>query len=234
MLAIALLALLSPVFYSYTATMLQPSSLPLGVRSVEWLRTHHGNWLVDEGERIYYGWKAPKKGGRQLKSLPTVGRAAPCRGGLAACDQAGLRTPLGGRRKLEADRAICRRRPARPYHHVSDGVGLPAHRRVRRVVRPQADGARVLPGPLRAADCTRARADVGSAWPALAPPRRLQQRLHVHRRPQRLVDQRPQLRAAQDGLATLVGYRNGRVDVTTWRGGPNAGPRSCSPAKACR
>jgi hypothetical protein len=27
------------------------------------------------------------------------------------------------------------------------------------------------------------------------------------------------------GLATLVGYRNGRVDVTTWRGGPNAGPQ---------
>ena len=76
MLAIALLALLSPVFYSYTATMLQPSSLPLGVRSVEWLRTHHGNWLVDEVEHIYYGWKAPKKGGPQLKSLPAASAGA--------------------------------------------------------------------------------------------------------------------------------------------------------------
>ena len=66
-------ALLSPVFYSYTATMLQPSSLPLGVRSVEWLRTHHGNWLVDEVEHVYYTWKAPKKGGPQLRSLPVVG-----------------------------------------------------------------------------------------------------------------------------------------------------------------
>ena len=51
MFAIALLALLSPVFYSYTATMLQPSSLPLWPRSVEWLRAHHGNWLVDEVEQ---------------------------------------------------------------------------------------------------------------------------------------------------------------------------------------
>ncbi len=48
--------------------MLQPSSLPFGVRSVEWLRSHHGNWLVDEVERIYYSWNAPSKGGPQLKT----------------------------------------------------------------------------------------------------------------------------------------------------------------------
>src|SRR5690349_15278655 len=58
----AIVLLLSPAIYSYTTTMLKPSSLPLGVRSVEWLRTHHGNWLVDEVEQIYYSWNAPKKG----------------------------------------------------------------------------------------------------------------------------------------------------------------------------
>jgi hypothetical protein len=67
---------LSPALYSYTTTMLQPSSLPLGVRSVEWLREHHGNWIVDEVERVYYGWwKAPRKGGPQLEKLPAVGIA---------------------------------------------------------------------------------------------------------------------------------------------------------------
>ena len=50
-LLLVVVALLSPVVYSYTSTMLQPSSLPLGVRSVEWLRSHHGNWLVDEVEQ---------------------------------------------------------------------------------------------------------------------------------------------------------------------------------------
>src|SRR5205823_4101287 len=74
--ALAVLVLLSPAIYSYTTTMLRPSSLPLFVRSVEWLRAHHGNWLVDEVEHIYYGWKAPKKGGPQLKSLPSVGEPA--------------------------------------------------------------------------------------------------------------------------------------------------------------
>ncbi len=50
-----------------------PSSLPLSVRTVEWLRMHHFNWVVDEVEHVYYTWNAPKKGGPQLKTLPAVG-----------------------------------------------------------------------------------------------------------------------------------------------------------------
>src|ERR1700746_3202397 len=73
---VALLVLFTPALYSYTSTMLLPSSLPLGVRSVEWLRNHHGNWLVEKPERIYYTWNKPKKGGPQLKALPQVGIAA--------------------------------------------------------------------------------------------------------------------------------------------------------------
>ena len=40
---VVLAALLAVPAYSYTTTMLQASRLPLGVRSVEWLRNHHGN-----------------------------------------------------------------------------------------------------------------------------------------------------------------------------------------------
>src|SRR5438128_11617769 len=72
-LALASLVLLAPAAHSYTTTIMQPSSLPLWPRSVEWLRAHHGNWLVDEVEHYYYSWKAPKKGGPQLTSLPSVG-----------------------------------------------------------------------------------------------------------------------------------------------------------------
>src|SRR5215831_11828487 len=70
---LAVLVVLSPAIYSYATTMMQPSSLPLWPRSVEWLRAHHGNWLVDEVEHYYYSWQAPSPGGPQLKSLPTVG-----------------------------------------------------------------------------------------------------------------------------------------------------------------
>ncbi len=52
---------------------MQPSSLPLGVRSVEWLRMNHFNWLVDGVEHVYYTWQTPAKGGPQLRTLPTVG-----------------------------------------------------------------------------------------------------------------------------------------------------------------
>ena len=101
--AVVVLALLAPVVYSYTTTMMQPSSLPLWPRSVEWVRAHHGNWLVDEVEHYYYSWKAPKKGGPQLTTLPSVGLpAAPAakktrhtRGELAAADQACFRTSVG-------------------------------------------------------------------------------------------------------------------------------------------
>ena len=73
LLAVGFLGLLAPVLYSYVSTMILPSSLPLGVRSVEWLRTHDANWLVDGAEHVYYGWRTPAKGGPQLGTLPAVG-----------------------------------------------------------------------------------------------------------------------------------------------------------------
>lgn len=73
---VLVLAFLSPAIYSWTQMALEPSSLPLGVRSVEWLRMHHFNWLVDNAEHVYYSWKTPAKGGPQLKTLPSVGLTA--------------------------------------------------------------------------------------------------------------------------------------------------------------
>jgi Phosphodiester glycosidase len=70
--AVLLLAL-APVLYSYVSTMMQPSSLPLGIRTVEWVRGHQGAWLVNDLEALYYGWNAPSKGGPALRTLPAVG-----------------------------------------------------------------------------------------------------------------------------------------------------------------
>jgi hypothetical protein len=70
---LVLIVLLSPAVYSWTRMALLPSSLPLGVRTVEWLRVHHFNWLIDRAEHVYYTWKAPSKGGPQLTTLPSVG-----------------------------------------------------------------------------------------------------------------------------------------------------------------
>jgi hypothetical protein len=67
------LVVLSPAIYSWARMATEASSLPLGVRTVEWLRMNHFNWLVDDAEHVYYSWKTPPKGGPQLRTLPTVG-----------------------------------------------------------------------------------------------------------------------------------------------------------------
>ena len=67
------LLFLSPALFSWVQMALRPSSLPIGVNSVEWLRQHHFNWLVDNVEHYYYSWNAPKKGGPGLTTLPSVG-----------------------------------------------------------------------------------------------------------------------------------------------------------------
>ena len=61
-------------------------------------------------------------------------------------------------------------------------LDYPQHRRLRRLVRPHAHRARVLSGPLRAAERSRTRADDGPVRPALAAARDLQRRLHLHGR----------------------------------------------------
>jgi Phosphodiester glycosidase len=70
---LVVLVFLSPAIYSWTRMAVLPSSLPLGVRTVEWLRQHQFNWLIDDAEHVYYSWKAPHKGGPQLTQLPSVG-----------------------------------------------------------------------------------------------------------------------------------------------------------------
>jgi hypothetical protein len=236
---VVVLALLSPAIYSYTATMLQPSSLPLGVRSVEWLRNHHGNWLVDEVEHYYYGLQAPKKGGPQLLALPSVGLPIAAAGVAAPAHRRRVRIP-----PKEWPPPI---RPvfARPL--PGEGIWKPTGRPV--------DGRPpVLVTTFRTeVDYPRIVAYV--AWfdhtrTALAfYPGRYEPPSAPVRGPMSVpYDQRWRLRATfnggftyidghngsaingrsyeplKDGLATLVGYRDGRVAITTWRGGPNAGP----------
>ena len=113
MIAAPFLVVLSWAIVSYSAWMLQPTSMRWDARSAEWVRNEvpFGNWLVDQGEHIDYSLNAPKTGGPQLKSLPTVGLNPPrnqppevtgrC---LAAAGQAGLPAPAARRRGLEAGR----------------------------------------------------------------------------------------------------------------------------------
>jgi len=224
-----MLALISPAVYSYTTTMVQPSSLPLGVRSVEWLRNHHANWLVDEVEHVYYTWNAPKKGGPQLRRLPLVGTRAPVR--------------VGGRHARAWPTSV---KPV--FAHPLPGEGV-----------WKASGPAVDGGPPVLVTTFRTERDYPRivaylAWfdhtrTSLAfYPGRYEPPHAPVRGPMSVpYDQRWRLLATfnggftyidghngssidglsyeplEDGLATLIGYRDGRVDIRTWTGGPNAG-----------
>ncbi len=61
---------------SYVGYMVQPTSMTFSERSAEWFRSSvpFGNWLVDTAEHYTAG--APQKGGPGLKRLPTVGIAS--------------------------------------------------------------------------------------------------------------------------------------------------------------
>jgi hypothetical protein len=229
---LALLVLVSPAVYSYTATMVQASSLPLGVRSVEWLRSHHGNWLVDEVERVYYGWNAPKKGGPQLKALPVVGlsaTAAPAKrlARVAAWPprvEPVFADPLPGEGiwkrtgPLVDGRApvlvtTFRSELAYPrivaylawFDHVRTALGFYPGR----YEPPNAP----VRGPISV--------PYGQRWRLLATFNGGFTYIDGHNGSSiNGLSYEP----LEDGLATLIGYRDGRIDIKTWTGGPNAGP----------
>jgi hypothetical protein len=65
-------ALLAPAAWSYGAALSAPGNDPAGVRSVEWIREHHGRWLVNDIENFWYSHHKPKRGG-----APKGGLAVP-------------------------------------------------------------------------------------------------------------------------------------------------------------
>jgi len=211
--------------------MLQPSSLPLWPRSVEWLRLHHGNWLVDEVEHYYYTWKAPKKGGPQLAALPVVGIHHP------AARRARRHVSVWPRRIASVfPRAL-------PGEGVWEQTGPLVRGRPPVLVttfRTERDYPRIV-AYVAWFDHTRTSLAFypGRYEPPNAPVRGP---MEV---PQ---DQRWRLLATfnggfiyrdgsngssiggreyeplKAGLATLIAYRSGKVDVKAWTGGPVAGP----------
>lgn len=226
------LVLLAWAIVSYTVWMLQPTSLNWNIRSVEWVRQEvpFGNWLVDEGEHVYYSQHAPRKGGPPLKSLPTVGlvpRLSPPKSQAAVWPP-----PI---------------KPVFPHPLPGEGVWKPAG--------PPVDG-----GPPVLVTTFRTELDYPELVAYVAwfdhtrteigyYPGRYEPPAAAVRGPMMVpYDQRWRLLATfnggftytdgdngsadngrmneplKDGNATLIGYRDGRVAIVRWSGGPDVGP----------
>ncbi len=234
-----MLLALTPVVYSYVSTVTRPSSVPLGVRSVEWLRSSGGAWLVDDVERIYYTWRAPKKGGPQLTALPRVGTPI----GLAPVHRIAKPHPARTtHRAYRPPRVRPLLRPALPGEGAWAGTGVSV-KGIAPVLmttfRPDRDYPRIV---AYVAWIDHSRTQTALYPGRYEPPR------GSPRGPMEVPQgERWRLLAtfnsgftygdghggfAVDGhsyapltkqTATLVGYRDGRVDVAAWRGGETPG-----------
>jgi hypothetical protein len=230
-LAVPFLGFLIWAAVSYGLWMVQPTSMSWSERSAEWVRADvpFGNWLIDETEHIYYTMNAPQRGGPQLKRLPEVGLAPPLH-----------ERPL--RRAWPPPvRSIF------PHPLPGEGVWRPSGPPVDggppvlvTTFRPELAYPRIV---AYVAWFDHSRTATAYYPGRYEPP-------HAAVRGPMMVpyDQRWRLLATfnggfthvdgdngstdngrvneplQPGRATLLGYRDGRIAIMRWSGGPNAGP----------
>jgi hypothetical protein len=226
---VILLVFLLPAIYSWTRMAMLPSSLPLGVRTVEWVRMHHLNWLVDNAEHVYYTWQTPAKGGPQLKTLPVVGLHAKPKAHATAVWPPPIRPvfahPLRGEGVWKPSGPLVAGRPPvlvttfrteRDYPRIVAYVAWFDHRRTALAYYPgrYEPPSATLRGPMQV--------PFGQRWRLLATFNSgfiysdglNGDALDGH------VNE-----PLRDGLATVVAYRSGAVNIVDWHGGPSPGRR---------
>jgi hypothetical protein len=229
LLAIPVLGFLAWAGISYAAWMLKPTSESFSARSVEWIRAEFpfGNTIVDEVEHVYYTANAPKKHGRAPERLPAVGLNAP-----------------GGKRSVVGPPAV---KPVFSHPLPGEGIWKPTGPPVDggppvlvTSFRPEAEYPELV---AYVAWFDRERTALAYYPGRYEPP-------STSLRGPMMVPygQRWRLLATfnggftyedgsngsaidghvneplRDGKATLVGYRDGRVAIVKWSGGPKPGP----------
>ena len=229
LIAIPPLGLLAWALGSYAVWMLKPTSMSFEARSAEWVRAEvpFGNEIVDRVENIYYTANAPKKGGPAPRHLPAVGL-----GVLGASRTAAGPPPI---RSVFAHRLAGEGiwKPTGPPVEGGPPVLVTSFR-------PEAEYPELF---AYVAWFDHTRTAIGYYPGRYEPP-------NASVRGPTMVpySQRWRLLATfnggftyedgengstvngrvneplKDGKATLVGYRDGRVDIVKWSGGPNAGP----------
>jgi Phosphodiester glycosidase len=229
LLATPILGLLCWAIVAYAIWMLEPTSMQFGPRSVEWVRAEvpFGNSLVDDIEHVYYTANAPKKGGPAPKSLPAVGLSLPRRRVLAAWPPPikpvfshrlpgeGIWKPTGPSIDGGPPVLVTTFRPEAEYPELLAYVAWFDHTRTAigyypgRYEPPNA----VLRGPMMLPHSQRWRllASFNGGFTYEDGENGSNVNGHVNE-------------PLKDGKATLLGYRDGRVEIVKWSGGPNAGP----------
>jgi Phosphodiester glycosidase len=225
----AALALL-PALISYVGMATTPSNSSLGVNTVEWLRSNGLVGLVNRVESIYYSLNAPSTGGPALRALPKQAAVAAAR--ARAKVHYYLPRPI---------RTVIK--PALPGEGVwhatfADGGSRPPV--LITSFRPNALYPQLVAG-VAWIDTSRT-----SIWlypgvqePAVVMRSRGPEEVPMHLRSKLVATFNSAFKLSdsgggfasgghtyvplKDGTATIVRYRDGRIDIVDWTGGPVAG-----------
>ena len=235
---VAALLCLVPVLVSYASAMTQRSDSSLGIRTVEWMRDNGARGLVNTVENWYYSLNAPAKGGPALRSLPTQ---AGVFGGTATTSRVRARHAVHHYRPAPIAPVITPALPGEGVWHASYAAGGSRPPVLITSYRPNPDYPRIVAG-VAWIDHTRASVHLypGLSEPAVSMPNRGPTEVPMSMRSRLVATFNSGFKLADsgggfayhghtyaplhDGMATIVGYTSGRVDVVAWNGGSDAGP----------
>jgi hypothetical protein len=225
---LAIAICLVPAAVSWIEAVSRPHNVGLGVTTVEWVRANGGNPLVSEVENIYYTLTAPSKGGPPLKSLPQVG--------VVEDPAEKKKTPK-----------VYRPPPIKPVihpalqgegeWHAAEAHAGPDPPVLLATFRSDPEYPQFVAG-VAWIDSSQTRLDY---VPGLAEPPELEDRgpAEVPAKKRKrlvatfnggfpletsyagLVYRGETIASMVDGIATLVKYRDGRLDIVKWEHGPN-------------
>jgi len=231
--ALAAAIALIPALVSWASAMLQPSDTSLGVRTVEWLRDNGARGLVNDVENIYYSMNAPATGGPALRALPRQAGIAPA-----------LLAVIHHKHYYRPPRIVPVIHPALPGEGVWRATFAGAGHRPPVLItsyRPDPNYPQLVAG-VAWIDHTRTTVWLypGRVEPAVTMPSRGPMEVPVSRRSRLVATFNSAFKLAdsgggfaydghtyatmQNGIATVVRYRSGRVNVIAWTGGPQVGP----------
>jgi hypothetical protein len=226
---------LIPAFISYVQALTDKSNSSVGIRTVEWLRDNGARGLVNDVENFYYTLTAPSKGGPGLRALPAQAGTALLPPKLRAQRQVHFYrpksiTPLihpalpgeGVWRETYAHGGsqppvlVTSFRSDPSYPRTVAGVAWIDHSRTSTFLYPGVSEPAV---------------NLSSRGPEAVPMRLRPRLVATFNSGFKMKDELGGVaiggrtyKPLQHGLGTIVRYRDGRVDVTSWAGGPSAGP----------
>jgi hypothetical protein len=221
--AILLLLLCSiPIGFSYIGAVTGPSNSSFTIRSFEWLRDHGAAQIASQIESVYYSMNAPSTGGAALHKLPLTIRQAE-----AAVHPPNV-TPLispalpGEGVWAPSETFAGRNSPVQVTQFRSDPLYPQMVAGVAWINTARASVS-LYPGRLEPS------VSLPTRGPMMVPSASRGRLLATFNSGFKLTDSRGGFAvdghtyaALKTGLATVIGYKDGRVDIEAWSGGPSA------------